>query len=231
MTAILHLQREGFTFHLQPWFDGKWRWPGVLGDSQMDPPQWANPDGVITLGALLGTVEQNPASLEKVVAGAPGDVIGRLDFLAAGAERATGILEGVQPPTSAIARSELQQLLITARIAHLFAMETAASLRARIAWQIVKTSEDDRLAESARANAAQFYETCVEFLRGQLGLGLSLCSYFPDYLCHVVESHETFYRLPLATRLKIRREELRLIRSLARPIRPAGMTIDLNELR
>jgi len=229
MTAILHLQREGFTFHLQPWFDGKWRWPGVLGDERMDPPPWANPDGLITLRALLNAVEQNPKAIETVIAGAPDNVVGRLDVLASGAARAVALLEELHPPVEPAARTELRHLLASAHIAHSFALETAVSLRARIAWQIVKSCGDEHMAESARTITIQHYEKAIASLRAQLSWAMALAGRFPDYLRHVVESHETFYRLPLATRLKIRNEELRRIRALPWPVHGDDMTIDFAE--
>jgi hypothetical protein len=75
----------------------------------------------------------------------------------------------------------------------------------------------------------EFYQEAIELLRAQLSWALALSSSFPDYLCHVVESHETFYRLPLATRLKIRQEELRRIRTLPRPIRSEHMTVQFHD--
>jgi hypothetical protein len=227
MTSILHLQREGFTFHLQPWFDGRWRWPGVLGNSQMEPPDWVNEGGLITLGGLIRTAEQRPQDLESVIAGAPNDVIGRLDALAGGADMAIAALKGASPRSAPEASAELQALIASAEIAHSFALEMAATLRARIAWHIVKVHGDDRVAASARAIADEQYEKAVAALRKQVGWALTLCSQYPDYLCHVVDSRETFYRFPYATRLKIREEELRRIRSCARPIAEDAMTIDI----
>jgi AraC-like DNA-binding protein len=53
INSILYLEREGFTFNMPPWFDGLWRWPGVLGDPRFDPPSWTNTRGSRTLTQLM----------------------------------------------------------------------------------------------------------------------------------------------------------------------------------
>jgi hypothetical protein len=121
-------------------------------------------------------------------------------------------------------------LLAGARIAEQAAREHAAVLRARVAWEVVKNpavsaSESD----AARVVAVKWYEKAVEALRCQISSGLELSRIYPDVINHVSESHETFNRLTMATRLRIRRDELHRIQTVTGPDWMEKMMVNFRE--
>lgn len=92
MTAVVHLAREGFSFGMPPWFDGRWRWPGVLGHPRYQAEPWANPDGLTGIYDLLQTVRVQPAAYRELMAGPSGSVISRCDEIATWCAEAAGTL-------------------------------------------------------------------------------------------------------------------------------------------
>lgn len=123
--------------------------------------------------------------------------------------------------------SEWSALKAGAHIAELAAREHAAVLRARLAWEAVKhpaLSAPETVV--AREQAATWYETAVDHLARQIPWALELARIYPNMIAHVTESHETFNRLTFATRLRIRREELERIRTVAGPNWDEHMTLD-----
>ena len=226
MTSTVHLAREGFSFGMPPWFDGDWRWPGVLGSPQYQPEPWANPDGLTTIYELVKAVAAKPASYQAVM-DAPGTCISRCDEIAVWCQEACTILESCPTPPSPEGRSELLTLKASAHIAALAAREYAAVLRARVAWEAVKTlPTGSPEACAAREMAASWYEKTVAALSDQIPWSLEIARVYPDVMHHVAESRETFNRFTLATRLRIRRDELNRIRTVEGPEWKQKMMVD-----
>ena len=218
MTSIVHLAREGFSYGMPPWFDGNWRWPGVLGSPRYQPEPWANPDGLTTIYELIQAVTANPESYLELIDAPAVSAISRCDEIAGWCREACTILNACPAPHSAYASSELRALIAGAHIAEHAACEHAAVLRARVAWEVVKISDvNASLADNARTVAVKWYERAVEALNRQIPWGLELARIYPDVINHVSESHETFNRLPMATRLRIRRDELQRIKTVEGP--------------
>ena len=218
MTSIVHLAREGFSYGMPPWFDGNWRWPGVLGSPRYQPEPWANPDGLTTIYELIQAVTANPESYLELIDAPAVSAISRCDEIAGWCREACTILNACPAPHSAYASSELRALIAGAHIAEQSACEHAAVLRARVAWEVVKISDvNASLADNARTVAVKWYERAVEALNRQIPWGLELARIYPDVINHVSESHETFNRLPMATRLRIRRDELQRIKTVEGP--------------
>ena len=218
MTSVVHLAREGFSFGMPPWFDGAWRWPGVLGSPRYQPEPWANPDGLTTIYELLQTVVAKPDAYREMIASPKGTAISRCDEIAGWCLEACEILESCPAPHSPQARTELRVLTASAHIAKQAAREYAAVLRARVAWEALKqlpagTSE----SLAARETASIWYEKAVEALSCQIPWAMEIAKIYPDTMHHVIESHETFNRFTMATRLRIRREELNRIRTVEGP--------------
>lgn len=227
MTSVIHLAREGFSYGMPPWFDGAWRWPGVLGSPRYQPEAWANPDGLTTIYELLQTVAATPDAYRDILGRTKGNAISRCDEIAGWCHEACEILESCPAPHSPQARSELRALVASAQIAKLAAREHAAVLRARVAWEALKhlpagTSE----SRAAREMAAIWYEKAVDALSRQIPWAMELAKIYPDLMHHVIESHETFNRLTMATRLRIRREELHRIRTVEGPDWTGQMTVE-----
>jgi hypothetical protein len=230
MTSTVHLAREGFSFGMPPWFDGAWRWPGVLGSPRYQPEPWANPDGLTTIYEMIQSVLANPVSYREIIDETAGTAIGRCGEIEAWCLEACGILETCPPPHSPQARSELRALIASANIAKLAAREHAAVLRARIAWEAVKHEGLKKTeADSARKLAAEWYEKAVDSLARQIPWALEMSRIYPDLINHITESHETFNRLTMATRLRIRREELRRIQTVNGPDWQEQMTVNFWE--
>lgn len=224
MNSILHLDREGFTFHMPPWFDGDWRWPGVLGDPRFDPPPWANPSGHRTLTRLMMEAGADPSRLDALLT-EPGTVIHHCMELSVMAEKAIVILRDCDPGNPA-ARTEMRMLVASAHIAHLLCLENVSILRARLAWHLVRTLPPEHPSHrQGRQTAALQYSKGIAHLRGQLDWARQVSAVYPDYTVHVFAARETFFRLPLATRIKIRQAELALIESAPWPITDEHMTL------
>ena len=227
MTSVVHLAREGFSYGMPPWFDGDWRWPGVLGSPRYQPEPWANPDGLTTIYELLQSVAAEPGVYKELVEASRGNCISRCDEIAGWCLEACRILGTCPEPHSPRGRSELRALAASAHIAELSAREHSAVLRARVAWEAVKCmaagSPDQR---AARAISAGWYEKAVEALRDQIPRAMELAKIYPDVMQHVVESCETFNRLTMATRIRIRREELRRIMTVEGPDWEEKMTMN-----
>ncbi len=218
MTAVVHLEREGFSFGMPPWFDGRWRWPGVLGSPRYQAPAWCNPDGLTGIYELVQAAAARPENFRTLIEVPRGTVIGRCDEIAAWCAQAAAMLQDCPAPEAACARSELRALTASAHIAALAAREHAAILRARVAWEAVKHSAaDSPSARAARALAVDWYGEAVEALSRQVPWNLELARVYPDQMHHVVESRETCNRLTLMTRIRIRREELFRIRTVEGP--------------
>jgi len=227
MTSVIHLAREGFSYGMPPWFDGAWRWPGVLGSPRYQPEAWANPDGLTTIYELLQTVAATPDAYRDLLGSPKGNAISRCDEIAGWCHEACEILESCPAPHSPQARSELRALMASAQIAKLAAREHAAVLRARVAWEALKhLSAGTRESLAAREMAAIWYERAVDALSRQIPWAMELAKIYPDLMHHVIESHETFNRLTMATRLRIRREELHRIRTVEGPDWTAQMTVE-----
>lgn len=227
MTSVVHLAREGFSFGMPPWFDGHWRWPGVLGSPRYQPEAWANPDGLTTIYALLQTVAARPGAYRDIIDNPAGSAIGRCDDIARWCSEASGILENCPAPASPQAQSEWRALAASAQLATRAACEYAALLRARVAWEAVKrTPPGTPEADAARTVAVEWYEKAVEALQGQIPWAMEIAKIYPDMMHHIVESHETFNRLTMATRLRIRREELRRVRTVTGPDWATQMTVE-----
>lgn len=226
MTAVVHLAREGFSYGMPPWFDGKWRWPGVLGSPRYQPESWANPDKLTTIYEMLQAVAAKPESYLEVIDKTVGTAIGRCDEIAVCCAEACKILRECPAPESAPARSELRALVASANIAELAAREHAAVLRARIAWEAVKHGGPKKPeADAARKLAAKWYEKAVDALSRQIPWGLEMSRIYPDLINHITESHETFNRLTMATRMRIRRQELQRINTVKGPDWDEQMTV------
>jgi hypothetical protein len=71
-----------------------------------------------------------------------------------------------------------------------------------------------------------WYEKSVDALNAQIPWALELAKIYPDVMHHIVESHETFNRLTMATRLRLRREELHRIRTISGPDWQSKMTVE-----
>lgn len=227
MTSVVHLAREGFSYGMPPWFDGAARWPGVLGTARYQPEPWSNPDGLIGVYELIQAVAADPKKRRNIIHSPENSAISRCDEIAAWCAEAVDILVNCPAPARSAARSELKALHAAANIAEQAAREHAAVLRARVAWEVVKSESvmaDE--AAAARAEAVEWYEKGVEALRRQIPWGLEMAKVYPDLISHIVESHETFNRLTMATRLRIRREELRRIQTVEGPDWESRMTVD-----
>jgi hypothetical protein len=218
MTATVHLAREGFSFGMPPWFDGDWRWPGVLGSPRYQPEPWANPDGLTTIYELLQAVAASPDVYRGMIDTPKGSAISRCDEIASWCLEACGILETCPAPHTPQGRSEWRALTASAHIATWAAREYAAVLRARVAWEAVKhAAVKSPDAAAARAVAVTWYEKAVDALNRQIPWAMELARIYPDAMNHITESHETFNRLTMATRLRIRRDELQRIRTVKGP--------------
>ena len=227
MTSVVHLAREGFSFGMPPWFDGDWRWPGVLGSPRYQPEPWANPDGLTTIYEMLQTVAGNPDSYRDLIGNPQGNAVSRCDEIAGWCLEACEILESCPAPHSPQARSELRALTASAHIARQAAHEYAGVLRARLAWEALKNlPTGSSEAQAARASAITWYEKAVEALSCQIPWAMEIAKIYPDLMHHVIESHETFNRFTMATRLRIRREELKRIRSVEGPDWKAKMMVE-----
>jgi hypothetical protein len=227
MTSTVHLAREGFSYGMPPWFDGNWRWPGVLGSPRYQPEPWANPDGLTTIYELIQSVISKPETYRKIIESPSGNAISRCDEIAQWCLEARGILESCPVPHSPQGCSELRALIASANIAKLAACEYAAVLRARVAWEAVKQmAAGTPESHAAREIASNWYEKAVEALSCQIPWTMEIAKIYPDTMHHVVESHETFNRFTMATRLRIRREELNRIRTVAGPEWQKEMTVE-----
>jgi hypothetical protein len=227
MTSIVHLAREGFSFGMPPWFDGAWRWPGVLGSPRYQPEPWANPDGLTTIYELLQSVATNPGLYTEMIASPKHSAISRCDEIQAWCQEAVEILESIRSPLSMPAKSEWSALRASAHIAKLAATEHTSVLRARVAWEAFKCFFEGGIhASEARKTAAMWYEKSVDALNAQIPWALELAKIYPDVMHHIVESHETFNRLTMATRLRLRREELHRIRTISGPDWQSKMTVE-----
>lgn len=227
MTSVVHLAREGFSYGMPPWFDGHWRWPGVLGSPHYQAPAWANPDGLIGIYDLLQAVAVQPETYADRITNVEGTVIGRCDQIVCRCEEAAGLLETCPEPESMPAAGEWRALRAGAYIAAWAAREHAAVLRARVAWEAVKyTPADDPLSGAARKAAVDAYAGAVDALSRQIPRALEMVQLYPDLMHHVAESRETLNRLTLATRLRIRRAELDRIRAVTGPDWATQMTVD-----
>ncbi|MDP7136601.1 MAG: serine--tRNA ligase, partial [Candidatus Poseidoniia archaeon] len=78
MSNVVHAKYEGFTYGFFYWFDGPPKWPSTLGTPNMDPPDWANPDGLITITRLMTQLKEEPDRLEALLENPSGTVVGRL---------------------------------------------------------------------------------------------------------------------------------------------------------
>ncbi len=226
MTATVHLKREGFSYGMPPWFDGNWRWPGVLGGPRYEPEEWANPDGLTTINEMVGAVSNDPENYQNIINLERKNAISRCDEIALWCGEARKILEDIPMQESTWVRSELKALEASARIAEYAAAEHAAVLRSRLAWEAVKKLDaGSPVAVSARKDAVKWYAEAIEHLRKQISWGLELNRVYPDLISHIIESHETFNRLTMTTRLRIREEELRRIKTVEGPDWEDKMTV------
>jgi hypothetical protein len=66
----------------------------------------------------------------------------------------------------------------------------------------------------------------VAALSDQIPWALEIARVYPDVMHHVAETRETFNRLTLATRLRIRRDELNRIRTVEGPEWKQKMMVD-----
>ncbi len=226
MTATVHLKREGFSYGMPPWFDGNWRWPGVLGSSRYEPEPWANPEDLTTIYEMLEAVRNDPENYQNIIKLESKNAISRCDEIAQWSCEARKILENIPMQDSALVRSELKALNASALIAKYSAAEHAEVLRARLAWEAVKNLDEEDAVAAARQNAAKWYAGAIKYLRKQIAWGLELNRVYPDLISHIVESHETFNRLTMATRLRIREEELRRIETVEGPDWEDKMTVN-----
>lgn len=228
MTEIIHLAKEGFSYGMPPWFDGQWRWPGALGSPRYQAPEWINPDGRHGIHDLLEKVRQQPHSYQQLI-DSPGDsVLALATAVADTCSAACHQLETCPAPLTGPARSELRALIAGAHIAHQATLEHRAVLAARLAWEALKqlSTTEPEAAATARQTAITWYQQAIDALQRQLPRGLEIARIYPDQAHHVLASRETFNRLTMATRLRLRRQELELIRTVNGPDWEAQMTID-----
>ncbi|MHC4874013.1 MAG: hypothetical protein ACYTFY_19360, partial [Planctomycetota bacterium] len=213
MTSIVHLFSEGFSYGMPPWFDGEQRWPGVLGTEKYEPAEWANPEKLTTIYQHIKAVAKVPAGYAEIIENPQSDCLSRCDEIAAWCRDAVKILESCDKLSSPQAQSELRALIASAHIAEEAALEHAAVMRARIAWEAVKSeAADDNLKDKARDCAVRYYEKAIGHLSKQIPQG--------------TESHETFNRLTMAARLRLRKEELEKIKTVTGPDWEKEMTVD-----
>lgn len=224
MTSTVHLASEGFSYGMPPWFDGGQRWPGVLGSDRYRPPEWANPDHLTNIYQLLQMVKNSPECYSELIENQRHTAMTRCDEIAVWCKEAINILDACVGKVSPESRSELKALIAGAHIAEDAAIEHAAVLRARIAWEAVKSSSS--IAGKAREDAVKHYEAAVTHLARQISWGLEMSKVYPDVANHVTESHETFNRLTMAARLRIRKAELELIKTVEGPDWEEKMTIN-----
>ena len=226
MTSIVHLASEGFSYGMPPWFDGEQRWPGVWGTDRYEPAKWANPENLRTVYQHIKAVEKDPASYKSILDSSGHDALNRCDAIAVWCQEAHQILEACHDIPSPEARSEVRALIASAHIAEEAALEHAAVMRARIAWEAVKNSTDsEKINTEAREDAIKYYEKAIDYLNHQIPWGLEMSKIYPDLINHITESHETFNRLTMATRLRIRKEELEKIKTVKGPNWEEEMTV------
>ncbi len=228
MTACVHLRREGFSYGMPPWFDGSQRWPGVLESPSYQPEPWANPDGLTTIYELIRTVAGDPFQYSRLIENSGESCISRCDEIAKWCSQAADILEKCPEPAIPAARSEIKALNASACLAVHAAREHSAVFRARLAWEAVKNLSGTD-ADTARKTAAEWYEKSIGELNRQIPCGLELSMIYPGLINHIVESGETFNRLTMATRLRIRQEELHRIKTAAGPDWETAMTVHFKD--
>jgi len=218
MTSVIHLFNEGFSYGMPPWFDGDQRWPGVLGSDRYKPADWANPDKLTSIYDHIRSVIVNPNCYLQLIEHPENDAISRCEEISNWCREAQLILSKCPATKSPESQSELRALIASAHIAEEAALEHGNVLRARVAWEAVKHIDfDNESSEKARKSAIYYYEKAVNNLSRQIPWGLELARIYPDVINHITESHETFNRLTMATRLRIRKEELHRIKTINGP--------------
>ncbi|MHC4873972.1 MAG: hypothetical protein ACYTFY_19150, partial [Planctomycetota bacterium] len=88
---------------------------------------------------------------------------------------------------------------------------------------------DDNLKDKARDCAVRYYEKAIGHLSKQIPQGLEMSKIYPDLINHITESHETFNRLTMATRLRLRKEELKKIKTVTGPDWEKEMTVEFKK--
>ena len=206
-----------------------WRWPGVLGDVNFQAPDWANPDGITSIHALVEQVRAKPGAYATLIENPEASAISRCDEIACACREAGRILANCLVPERPEARTQLRVLQASAVITEQAATENAAILRARLAWEAVKNSVDPECSAQARDDAVTWYQAGMDALNRQIGPALDVARVYPDLANRIGESRETFFRHTFATHLRIRREECKRIKTVTGPDWEGKMTMSFRE--
>ena len=230
MSNVVHSKYEGFTYGFFYWFDGPVKWPGTLGTANMDPPDWANPDGITVLTALMTQSEADPDKLEQLLDNPTHSVISRLDEMIDWASQAIELLESSTQPANKLAASELNALITSGHIAKGLAVEYANLLRARLAWHVLENlPRTNTQASRVHKLVTHHYEQAIEALRDQLGWAMTLTNKHVDFVYHVGETREFYFQFPIATRLQHRLKELQRLNNADRNHHREGQHVLSND--